>query len=70
LGGTRRDGLHQIDRHCPERIDLIARKTRDLAREHGVSWSRTRCSCAPHGTVEVDQEIPPERYRAGAKIAG
>jgi hypothetical protein len=36
FGGTRRDGLHQIDYHCCERIDLIAHKIRDLVREHVV----------------------------------
>jgi flagellar biosynthesis protein FlhB len=51
--------------------DLIARKIRDLAREHDVPVvENPPLARALHGTVEVDQEIPPEHYRAVAEIIG
>ena len=51
--------------------DLIARKIRDLAREYDVPVvENPPLARALHGTVEVDQEIPPEHYRAVAEIIG
>jgi flagellar biosynthetic protein FlhB len=51
--------------------DMIARKIRDLAREHDVPVvENPPLARALHGTVEVDQEIPPEHYRAVAEIIG
>ena len=52
-------------------VDLIARKIRDVAREHDVPVvENPPLARALHGTVEVDQEIPPEHYRAVAEIIG
>ena len=52
-------------------VDLIARKIREVARRTTSRWSRTRRSrAALHGTVEIDQEIPQEHYRAVAEIIG
>jgi flagellar biosynthetic protein FlhB len=51
--------------------DMIARKIRDLAREHDVPVvENPPLARALHGTVEVDQEIPPEHYRAVVEIIG
>ena len=52
-------------------VDLIARKIRDVAREHDVPVvENPPLDRALHGTVEVDQEISPEHYRAVAEIIG
>ena len=52
-------------------VDLIARKIRDVAREHDVPLvENPPLDRALHGTVEVDQEISPEHYRAVAEIIG
>jgi flagellar biosynthetic protein FlhB len=52
-------------------IDLIARKIRDVAQEHDIPVvENPPLARALHGTVEVDQEIPPEHYRAVAEIIG
>ena len=52
-------------------VDLIARKIRDVAREHDVpAVENPPLARTLHGTVEVDQEIPPEHYRAVAEIIG
>jgi type III secretion system FlhB-like substrate exporter len=52
-------------------VDLIARKIRDVAREHDVPVVENRSLArALHGTVEVDQEIPPEHCRAVAEVIG
>jgi len=51
--------------------DLIARKIRDVAREHDIPVvENPPLARALHGTVEIDQEIPPEHYRAVAEIIG
>ena len=52
-------------------VDLIARKIRDVAREHDIPVvENPPLARALHGTVEVDQEIPLEHYRAVAEIIG
>jgi flagellar biosynthetic protein FlhB len=52
-------------------VDLIARKIREVAREHEIPVvENPPLARALHGTVEVDQEIPPEHYRAVAEIIG
>jgi flagellar biosynthetic protein FlhB len=52
-------------------VDLIARKIRDVAREHDIPVvENPPLARALHGTVEVDQEIPQEHYRAVAEIIG
>jgi flagellar biosynthetic protein FlhB len=51
--------------------DLIARKIREVAQQHGIPIvENPPLARALHGTVEVDQEIPPEHYRAVAEIIG
>jgi flagellar biosynthetic protein FlhB len=52
-------------------VDLVARKIRDVAHEHDVpAVENPPLARTLHGTVEVDQEIPPEHYRAVAEIVG
>ena len=52
-------------------VDLIARRIRDVAKEHDVPVvENPPLARALHGTVEIDQEIPPEHYRAVAEIIG
>jgi flagellar biosynthesis protein FlhB len=51
--------------------DLIARKIREVAEAHGIPIvENPPLARALHGTVEIDQEIPPEHYRAVAEIIG
>jgi flagellar biosynthesis protein FlhB len=52
-------------------VDLIARKIREVARQHDIPVvENSPLARALHGTVEIDQEIPPEHYRAVAEIIG
>ena len=52
-------------------IDLIARKIREVAEAHGIPViENPPLARALHGTVEIDQEIPAEHYRAVAEIIG
>jgi flagellar biosynthetic protein FlhB len=52
-------------------VDLIARRIREVAEQHRIpvveNPPRAR---ALHATVEIDQEIPQEHYRAVAEIIG
>ncbi len=49
--------------------DLIARKIRELAASHDIPViENPPLARALYGTVEIDQEIPPEHYRAVAEI--
>jgi flagellar biosynthetic protein FlhB len=51
--------------------DLIARKIREVAQQHDIPViENPPLARALHGTVEIDQEIPPEHYRAVAEIIG
>jgi flagellar biosynthetic protein FlhB len=51
--------------------DLIARKIREVAEQHGIPVvENPPLARALHATVEIDQEIPPEHYRAVAEIIG
>jgi flagellar biosynthetic protein FlhB len=51
--------------------DLIARKIREVAEAHGIPViENPPLARALHGTVETDQEIPQEHYRAVAEIIG
>jgi flagellar biosynthetic protein FlhB len=51
--------------------DLIARKIREVATEHSIPIvENPPLARALHGTVEIDQEIPPEHYQAVAEIIG
>ncbi len=52
-------------------VDLIARKIREVAQAHDIPVvENPPLARALHGTVEIDQEIPPEHYRAVAEIIG
>ena len=42
-----------------------------MAREHDIPVvENPPLARALHGTVEIDQEIPPEHYRAVAEVIG
>jgi flagellar biosynthetic protein FlhB len=50
-------------------LDLIALKIREVADKHGVPIVESPpLARALHATVDIDQEIPPEHYRAVAEI--
>jgi flagellar biosynthesis protein FlhB len=52
-------------------VDLIARKIREVAEQHDIPVvENPPLARALHGTVEIDQEIPQEHYRAVAEIIG
>jgi flagellar biosynthesis protein FlhB len=52
-------------------VDLLARRIREIAEAHGIPViENPPLARALHGTVEMDQEIPPEHYRAVAEIIG
>jgi flagellar biosynthesis protein FlhB len=52
-------------------VDLIARKIREVAEQHRVPVvENPPLARALHATVEMDQEIPQEHYRAVAEIIG
>jgi len=52
-------------------VDLIARKIREIAEQHDVPVvENPPLARALHATVEIDQEIAPEHYRAVAEIIG
>jgi len=52
-------------------VDLIARKIREVAEAHDIPViENAPLARALHGTVELDQEIPQEHYRAVAEIIG
>jgi len=52
-------------------VDLIARKIREVAEANDIPIvENPPLARALHGTVELDQEIPSEHYRAVAEIIG
>ena len=52
-------------------VDVIARRIRELAESHGIPVvENPPLARALHATVEIDQEIPQEHYRAVAEIIG
>jgi flagellar biosynthesis protein FlhB len=52
-------------------VDLLARKIREIAEAHDIPVvENPPLARALHGTVDIDQEIPPEHYRAVAEIIG
>src|SRR5438477_4995136 len=51
--------------------DLIAAKIREVAIEHRIPIvENPPLARALHGTIEVDQEIPPQHYQAVAEVIG
>jgi flagellar biosynthesis protein FlhB len=52
-------------------VDLIARKIREVAGEHGIPIvENPPLARAIHATTEIDQEIRPEHYKAVAEVIG
>jgi flagellar biosynthesis protein FlhB len=52
-------------------VDLIARKIREVATEHDIPIvENPPLARAVHATVEIDQEIQPEHYKAVAEVIG
>jgi len=52
-------------------VDNIALRIREIAEEHGVAVvENPPVARALHAAVEIDQEIPPEHYKAVAEIIG
>jgi flagellar biosynthetic protein FlhB len=51
--------------------DLVARKIKDLAIEHGVPIVESPpLARALYASCEIEQEIPPEHYKAVAEVIG
>ena len=51
--------------------DLLARRIRDIAQAHDIPViENPPLARALHSTVEIDQEIPQEHYRAVAEVIG
>jgi flagellar biosynthetic protein FlhB len=51
--------------------DLIALKIREVAARHGIPLvENPPLARILHATVEIDQEIPPDHYRAVAEVIG
>ncbi|MBI4273733.1 MAG: flagellar biosynthesis protein FlhB [Rhizobiales bacterium] len=52
-------------------IDTIALKIREVAAQHAIPIvENPPLARALHATVEIDQEIPPEHYKAVAEVIG
>lgn len=52
-------------------VDLLARRIREVAESHNIPVvENPPLARALYGTVEIDQEIPQEHYRAVAEIIG
>jgi flagellar biosynthetic protein FlhB len=52
-------------------VDALALKIREVAEKHSVPIvENPPLARALHGTVEIDQEIPPEHYQAVAEVIG
>ena len=52
-------------------IDNIALKIREVAAEHRILVvENPPLARALHATVEIDEEVPPEHYKAVAEVIG
>jgi flagellar biosynthetic protein FlhB len=52
-------------------VDALALKIREVARAHAIPVvENAPLARALHATVEVDEEIPPEHYKAVAEVIG
>ncbi len=52
-------------------VDAVARKIREIADEHHIPLvENPPLARALHATVEIDQAIPPEHYKAVAEVIG
>jgi flagellar biosynthetic protein FlhB len=52
-------------------VDAVARRIREVAQEHDIPIvENPPLARALHATVEIDQEVPPEHYKAVAEVIG
>ena len=52
-------------------VDLIALKIKEVAAEHDVPVvENPPLARALHATIDIDDEVPPEHYKAVAEIIG
>ena len=52
-------------------VDALALKIREVAAEHAIPMvENPPLARALHATVEIDQAIPPEHYKAVAEVIG
>jgi flagellar biosynthetic protein FlhB len=52
-------------------VDALALKIRELANKHAIPiFENPPLARALHATVQVDQAIPPEHYKAVAEVIG
>ncbi len=52
-------------------VDAVARKIREIAEKHRIPLvENPPLARALHATVEIDQAIPPEHYKAVAEVIG
>lgn len=52
-------------------VDVLALKIREVAGKHSVPIvENPPLARALHATVEIDQQIPPEHYKAVAEVIG
>ena len=52
-------------------VDALALKIREVADKHSVPIvENPPLARALHATVEIDQQIPPEHYKAVAEVIG
>jgi flagellar biosynthetic protein FlhB len=52
-------------------LDNIALKIREVAAEHNIPIvENPPLARALHATVEIDEEVPPEHYKAVAEVIG
>jgi flagellar biosynthetic protein FlhB len=52
-------------------VDALARKIREVAEAHGIATvENPPLARALHATVDIDQEVPPEHYKAVAEVIG
>ncbi len=52
-------------------VDALAMKIREVAGEHRIPIvENPPLARALHATVEIDQAIPPEHYKAVAEVIG
>ncbi len=52
-------------------VDALALKIREKAQEHDIPlFENPPLARALHASVEVDDEIPPEHYKAVAEVIG
>ena len=56
---------------CAKGVDAFALKIREVAGKHSIPIvENPPLARALHATVEIDQQIPPEHYKAVAEVIG